>query len=253
MRKCLVDLRALLNGFFFFPFCCVAGVRHVILSPQETFLLTNSEQPDDPAAIKIYHIPTGQLLRAFPLYPDGVSRDAPPPPFLWSHDDKYLARMGKGLVSIYETPSMKLLDKRSLAADGIHEFQWSPKANILALWAPEQENSPAHVDIIEIPSREKLRQKNLFNVTNCSMVWHTQGDYLAVKVTRHTKSKKTFYNNIELFRLNEPGIPVEMLDIKDAVMALQFEPKVRRPEHMSTGDVQYCKNRFSNLFFFFGR
>jgi translation initiation factor 3 subunit B len=60
------------------------------------------------------------------------------------------------------------------------------------------------------------------------MVWHDQGDYLAVKVTRHTKSKKTFYNNIELFRLKEPSVPVEMLEIKDAVMALAWEPKGSR-------------------------
>lgn len=58
----------------------------------------------------------------------------------------------------------------------------------------------------------------------CQMVWHPQGDFFAVKVTRHTKSKKTFYNNIELFRLRDAGVPVEMLDMKDAVMALQFEP-----------------------------
>ena len=60
------------------------------------------------------------------------------------------------------------------------------------------------------------------------MVWQDGGEYLAVKVTRHTKSKKTLYNNIELFRLNESGIPVEMLDIKDAVMALAFEPRGSR-------------------------
>ena len=94
--------------------------------------------------------------------------------------------------------------------------------------APEADNSPAHVDLIEIPSRNKLRQKNLFNVNKCNMVWHTDGDYLAVKVTRHTKSKKTLYNNIELFRLNEPSVPVEMLDTKDAVMALAWEPRGSR-------------------------
>jgi translation initiation factor 3 subunit B len=60
------------------------------------------------------------------------------------------------------------------------------------------------------------------------MVWQDEGAYLAVKVTRHTKSKKTLYNNIELFRLNETGVPVEMLDIKDAVMALAFEPRGSR-------------------------
>lgn len=60
------------------------------------------------------------------------------------------------------------------------------------------------------------------------MVWQNDGDYLAVKVTRHTKSKKTLYNNIELFRLNEIGIPVEMLDMKDAVMSLTWEPRGSR-------------------------
>ena len=94
--------------------------------------------------------------------------------------------------------------------------------------APEADNAPAHVDLIEIPSRKKLRQKNLFNVTNCNMVFSPSGDYLAVKVTRHTKSKKTLFNNIELFRLNQPGVPVEMLDVKDAVMALSWEPQGSR-------------------------
>jgi translation initiation factor 3 subunit B len=82
--------------------------------------------------------------------------------------------------------------------------------------------------LIEVPSRKQLRQKNLFNVTTCNMVWHPDGDYLAVKVTRHTKSKKTMYNNIELFRINDVGIPVEMLDTKDAVMALAWEPRGSR-------------------------
>lgn len=92
----------------------------------------------------------------------------------------------------------------------------------------EHKNQPAHVDLIELPSRKKLRQKNLFNVSKCSMVWQENGEYLGVKVTRHTKSKKTLYNNLELFRVNEPGIPVEMLDIKDAVMAFQWEPQGSR-------------------------
>lgn len=205
-------------------------VKTVLFSPQENYLLTNNMRRDDDQAIKIYHIQSGKLLRAFPLYPNDYPHgdDTPPPAFQWSFDDQYLARMGTDLISIYTTPSMKLLDKKSLLAEGISEFQWSPKANVIACWAPEQSNSPAHVDLIEIPSREKLRQKNLFNVTKCSMVWQEEGEYLAVKVTRHTKSKKTFYNNIELFRLNEPGVPVEMLDIKDAVMALAFEPRGSR-------------------------
>ena len=113
-----------------------ADVKQILFSPQENYILTNNMRYDDEQACKVYHVQTGKLLRAFPLYPDNVERseDHPPPPFQWSHDDAYLARMGKDLISIYSTPSMRLLDKRSLQAEGIHEFQWSPKANIIALW-----------------------------------------------------------------------------------------------------------------------
>lgn len=112
------------------------GVDLILFSPQENFLLTSNNSKEDPNAIKVFDVATGKLLRTFPLYPSGVTPENgnPPPPFLWSHDDQYLARMGKDLISIFETPSMRLLDKRSLSADGINEFQWSPKANILAYW-----------------------------------------------------------------------------------------------------------------------
>jgi len=204
------------------------GVQFVLFSPQESFMLTCNNRKEDHNAIKIFDVHTGKLLRCFSLYPDNCDTSVPPPPFQWSHDDNYIARMGKDLISIYETPSFKLLERRSLSASGILEFQWSPKANILAYWAPEMKNIPAHVDLIEIPSRKALRQKNLFNVTSCSIVWQDEGEYLGVKVTRHTKSKKTHYNNIELFRMKESGIPVEMLDIKDAVMAFAWEPRGSR-------------------------
>ncbi|MGK3737547.1 MAG: translation initiation factor 3 subunit B [Bacillariaceae sp.] len=113
-----------------------SDVKTVLFSPQENYILTNNMRYDDEQAIKVYEIQTGKLLRTFALYPDNIEREeeVPPPPFQWSHDDSYLARMGKDLVSIYSTPSMRLLDKKSLLAEGIHEFQWSPKSNVLALW-----------------------------------------------------------------------------------------------------------------------
>lgn len=111
-------------------------VKTVLFSPQENYMITNSMNPNDDAAIKVYNVSSGKLLRAFPLFPDNFPRDndVPPPPFQWSHDDQFLARMGQDLISVYSTPSMRLLDKKSLLADGIHEFQWSPKANILSCW-----------------------------------------------------------------------------------------------------------------------
>lgn len=166
------------------------GVDFVVFSPQENYMMTNNNNRNDPQAIKVFSIQSGKCLRAFPLYPkdfldsrlsESEKSAIPPPPFQWSHDDNYLARMGKDLISVFATPSFKLLDKRSLAADGIQEFHFSPKANIIAYWAPEHNNQPAHVDLIELPSRKKLRQKNLFNVSKCHMVWQEQGEYLGAQ------------------------------------------------------------------------
>ena len=57
------------------------------------------------------------------------------PVFKWSHDDKYFARMsGDGVLSIYETPSFGLLDKKSIKVSGMRDFSWSPTENILAYW-----------------------------------------------------------------------------------------------------------------------
>lgn len=51
------------------------------------------------------------------------------------------------------------------------DFEWSPKDNVLAYWAPEQANAPARVSVIEIPSRKELRQKNLVMVSECRLHW----------------------------------------------------------------------------------
>jgi Eukaryotic translation initiation factor eIF2A len=42
---------------------------------------------------------------------------------------------------------------------------------------------PARVVLLEIPSRNELRVKNLFNVADCKMHWQKSGDYLCVKVS----------------------------------------------------------------------
>ena len=42
------------------------------------------------------------------------------------------------------------------------------------------------------------------------MVWQSAGDYLAVRVDRHTKTKKSTYAGFELFRIREKDIPIEV-------------------------------------------
>ncbi|KAF0689111.1 Aste57867_19383 [Aphanomyces stellatus] len=204
--------------------------KHVtvaLFSPQENYLITSNGVEGD-NGILVWEVATGKLLRGFPL---GVKGDNAPldTPFKWSADDRYVARRGKDAISIYELPSMKLLDKKSLKADGVEDFFWCPTGqSTLAYWAPEATNSPARVSLVEIPSRREIRQKNLFNVSDCHLQWHPSGQFLSVKVTRHSKSKKTLFTNFEIFRTAEALVPVEMLEMKEAIRAFAWEPKGTR-------------------------
>lgn len=58
---------------------------------------------------------TGQEKRSFPPPDEYVTW----PVFRWSKDDRYFARLGQDVLSVYETPSFGLLDKKSIKIPGI--------------------------------------------------------------------------------------------------------------------------------------
>ena len=191
-------------------------------SPCEKYLVTLSQHlvtQNDPNAIIIWDIRTGFKKRSFHADTD---QQLLWPIFKWSHDDKYFARIYQDALSIYETPSFGLLEKKSLKINGIKNFTWSPAKNILVYWVAEDQNVPARVTLLEIPSRVELRAKNLFNVADCKMHWQKCGDYLCVKVDRYTKAKKEkneykysgMYFNFEIFHMREKNIPVDSIEIK---------------------------------------
>ncbi|MCH85443.1 eukaryotic translation initiation factor 3 subunit B-like, partial [Trifolium medium] len=157
------------------------------------------------------------------------------PVFKWSggRDDKYFARMGKNVLSVYETENFSLVDKKSIKVENIMDFSWSPTDPIISLFVPETGggNQPARVSLVQIPSKEELRQKNLFSVSDCKMYWQSNGDYLAVNVDRYTKTKKSTYTGFELFRIKERDIPIEVLELEnknDKIIAFAWEPKGHR-------------------------
>eukprot|EP01113_Clastostelium_recurvatum_P008365 TRINITY_DN1393_c0_g1_i1.p1 TRINITY_DN1393_c0_g1~~TRINITY_DN1393_c0_g1_i1.p1 ORF type:complete len:726 (-),score=245.42 TRINITY_DN1393_c0_g1_i1:13-2079(-) len=209
------------------------GVSIVEFSPKEGYIITFSPQfeehddPKNPKCIMVWDVTTGQMMRSFTARP-GTSKEGPPPPFRWSHDDKYFARVGENAISIYETPSMGLLDKNSVKINGVRDIAWSPTQNLLAFFVPESGNVAAKVSILDVPSKREVRQKNLFNVSNVKMHWQSEGVYLAVKVDRHAKNKKSTYVNFELFRIKEKDIPIELLELKDNVHAFAWEPAASR-------------------------
>lgn len=204
----------------------LAGTKFVDFSPCEKYLVTYSPTATG-QKIVIWDIRTGQEKRSF------VS-DANVSMFRWSHDDRYVARMGEDAIHVYETPSFYLLDMKSIKIPKLRSFSWSPTDNIIAYWVAEQTDVPAKVTLMKIPKLEEIRNKNLFNVADCKIHWQKSGDYLCVKVDRFSKSRKDkkdsdvkflgMFYNFEIFHMREKDIPVDSVEIKEAISAFAWEP-----------------------------
>ncbi|KAJ7703828.1 translation initiation factor eIF-3b [Mycena metata] len=230
------------------------SVRLIIFSPGEKYMVTWSQQPiivqegdpqgpehfsreDDGNNLAVWDVRSGALLRTFLVEHEAADKnDFQWPALKWSPDDKYIARLTSGhQISVYELPSMGLHGKKSIKVEGVVDFEWRPyeptqiqhgkHENMLAYWTPEVANQPARVTLLDFPSRTVLRQKSLFNVTKCNIYWETQGQFLCVKVDRHTKTRKTVFSNLEIFHLGEKDCPVEVIELKDPVIEFSWEPK----------------------------
>ena len=55
-----------------------------------------------------------------------------------------------------------------------------------------------------------MKQELLNLCAEVAMFWHPHGDYLAVKVDRYTKTRKTTYTSFELFSVKARDIPMEV-------------------------------------------
>ncbi|KAK8846741.1 eukaryotic translation initiation factor 3 subunit B [Kwoniella newhampshirensis] len=257
------------------------GVRLIQFSPCEKYLVTWSDEPlenyenhsiaalretfgpeDEGNHFVVWDVKTTRVLRTFPAdKPAGANADEASrmawPVFKWSPDDAYIARCNVGAgISVYELPSMGLLDKKSIKIEGVQDFEWCPmsdkdlaarkdgkgKENMIVFWTPEVPNQPARVNLMAIPSRTILRSKNLFNVTDCKFYWQSQGDFLCVKVDRHArkaKTKKATFCNLELFRVREKDYPVEVIEFKDYVPQFAWEPAGTRFAMVSSNDPNF--------------
>ena len=236
-------------------------VNLVDFSPGEKYLTTWSNHAisipedghpalsvdDDGKNYVIWDIETGKPLRSFAMLDlpstsvdeagQQVKRKVVWPAFKWSADDKYVARLTQGSsISVYELPRMGLLDKTSIKIEGVMDFEWAPATphregvktyeQLFCYWTPESGSNPAKVGLMNIPSKEIIRTLNLFSVTDAKLHWQSDASYLCVKVDRHSKSKKSLATSLEIFRVREKGVPVEVVDsIKDTVINFAWEPK----------------------------
>lgn len=226
------------------------NVQRLAFSPCERYLYTFSELPPEGRGppsflIHVFEVRSGKKLRSFdgPQSEHAVGAAARPdggmawPAFKWSGSGEingtgpFLATMKRGAISVYAAPDMGLLDKKSLKTDGVQAFEWSPTDALLCAYQEEQGNMPARVVLIQLPSREEVRAKNLFSVADVRMAWHPQGDYLAVRVEKWTKTRKSTTTNLEIFSLRQRNIPVDMLELpnkSEKILGLAWEPKGHR-------------------------
>lgn len=238
---------------FYHPF-----VNMVEYSPNENYIITWSNKPisvqegnpilgaeEEGKQFLLWNVKTGALLRSFAAVDvkgGEVNEDGSPrkkvqwPAFKWSPDEKYVARLRPGAaIEIYELPGMGLLGKKSVKIEGVVDFEWCPatpnlagrktQEQLLCYWTPEMENQTARVSLMTVPTKEVIRTRNLFNVSDCKLHWQSEGKYLCVKVDRHTKTKKSTFTNLEFFRISEKNIPVELLEMKEVVVNFSWEPK----------------------------
>lgn len=157
------------------------GVQLIEFSTAEKYLMAYSSiEPHNPREsmtilLSIFDSRSGRKLRVFegPMEEFAVGSAAGPsgslkwPFFKWAGglEDNYFARLGRNMISVYSTPDMVLLDKKSLRLEGVQDFEWSPAEPILAVYTTEQGNLPARIQLIKIPERTEIRQKNLFSVS----------------------------------------------------------------------------------------
>lgn len=248
------------------------GVNLIDFSPDEKYLTTWSHRPlqvdeghpilsveEDGKNYIIWDLATGKALRSFVTLdmpgpstdPEGnpIKKKLQWPAFKWSADSKYVARMTPGQgISVYELPRMNLLDKASIKIEGVVDFEWAPATpqregiktyeQLFCYWTPELGSNPAKVGLMTVPSKEIVRTRNLFNVTDAKLHWQSEAAFVCVKVDRHSKSKKSLATNLEIFRVKEKGVPVEVVDsIKDTVINFAWEPKGDRFVLITAGEI----------------
>lgn len=233
------------------------NVKAFYFSPNEQYLVTFSDvaigdapenDPENPKSpfgeldtgnqVVVWDVRTQIPLRSFPIPRNakGEKQKIMWPILKWSADSKYFARLNQGeSISIYEAPSMGLVDKKTVKIPGVVDFSFAPtgiklegkaeEQNVLCYWTPEINNQAARVSIMTVPSKQVIRTRNLFNVSDCRFHWQDQSAYLCVKVDRHTRSKKQIFTNLEFFRMTEKDIPVEAIELKEIVMNFAWEPK----------------------------
>jgi len=219
------------------------SVKYIQFSPTEDHILTwngSHSTENDENAVRIFRVLTGECMRKSRT-PAVAPLGGEFPHFLWSHDGRFFAECNDSAIIVRDTDTFDLIKdeegkKVRLKYDALHTFQWSPKDNVIAVWTLEKNNNPARLVLIEIPSRRELASRSRTQV-EASMYWQSEGDYLCLLVTKLSKTKKKGATNLEIFRIRERNIPVDIVEVRDTVRGFYWETKGNRFAVLTTDDA----------------
>jgi len=226
------------------------GVKFLEFSPNEDYVLTwngSTALENDEQAVRIHRTLTGECVRKCRT-PTVAPLGEEFPHILWSHDGRFFAECNESAVMVRDTETFELIKdeegkKKSLKFPDLSTFQWSPKDNVLAVWCLEKENNPARLTLVEIPTRRELASRSRTQV-EASMHWQSEGDYLCLINTKLSKTKKKGATNLEIFRIREKNIPVDIVEVKDTVRGFYWETKGSRFSVLTTDDAGHRPQMF---------
>jgi len=136
-------------------------------------------------------------------------------------EDQTSEEIEKQYIAVYELPSMKMCEdadgnRTSIYVDGLEEFRWSPKTNVLIYTHFPQlsDNAFPRVLFQEIPSRRNLHIHTAKDSLEMQLYFHPQGSFLAV--VNKIQVKKNFRYTVDIFDISElyKSVPQQQIIIE---------------------------------------
>ncbi|CAI5441922.1 unnamed protein product [Caenorhabditis angaria] len=231
------------------------GVQCIDFSPCETYLVTYAAPEDrgkwwegEKDCLKIWDVRTGELKKSFSAFELTNKTQLPNWPFFkWSFDEKYFAclkapekdKLEKEKkidgISIYETETFELLNKRPVIIENIKQIDWSPASNLLAYYSECTDMSPAEFGLLQIPSLQRLRSARIYNVADAQMFWQKSGKRLAFYTMRY--NKKAFREtgeikyvggctyHVDIFEIDKKDVSLMNLPLPEAFIHFGWDPE----------------------------
>lgn len=205
--------------------------------------------------VSIWSVNEGKCVKSYKFPPGSYCAEAWER-FQWSPSGQFLATTKTDYLCIFDVwNNFATLDDpdsptgKFLHIPGLKSYTFSPTQDHICYWVPEAGERPLRVCIRELPTLKQIRVKNLFKVKELEMMWHPQGKYLAVKVSKTLKGKKGYlYNSFELFHMEEKEIPVDTVDVTDHTYPYDVETGRLKTDNLGTMAWEPKGDRFAIMY-----